>query len=715
MGIKVIDSINFIPMSLSKMPKTFGLNELKKGYFPHFFNTPDNQNYIGDYPTANFYGTDFMSVEENVKFLEWHEGQKYKTFNLQTELEEYCRSDVDILLKSCLKFRELFMLITTHSDCENGIDSFINSLTMPSVCHEVYRKLFMPSDSIALIPAFGYQNPEASSFKAILWLKYVSIKNNIYIIHSRNGSEKKIMSFKLDGWHEDSSTAYEFHGCVFHGCPKCCNESTFNALKNEKMSQTYMKHLRRMEIIKQNVSNVVEIWECEYAELIETDGLMKQICANETDLKPPLKPRDALAGGRTNAIVLHYEGVADYVDFTSLYPYIQKYGIFPIGHPTIITENFDACIENYFGLVFCRILPPRNLYHPVLPYHANGKLLFPLCALCARLSEQQKCEHDESERCLEGTWVSLEIKTALNNGYQIKKVFEIWHWTETEQYNPITKSGGLFTSYVNCMLKIKQEASGFPSWVQSEEAKDRYVVDYYDKEGIQLDKTNIKPNSGLKALSKLLLNSQWGRYAMQTLKTVCKFVSTYQDLIEYFNNNQYEVKNFFFPNEDTAMILYQDNKEMHWGSNQMLGDRVLYIDTDSIIFKRNPLYSPKLGDFLGEFTNEIDPDEGNHIIEFVSAGPKNYSYKLDTGITHSKVKGFSLNFKASKKIDFDRIKQIVCNMREENILIDQSTIVRNKQNWTLKTKSTAKIYRMVFEKNHMPRSFHITLWISIIN
>ena len=238
MGIKVIDSINFIPMSLSKMPKTFGLNELKKGYFPHFFNTPDNQNYIGDYPTANFYGTDFMSVEENVKFLEWHEGQKYKTFNLQTELEEYCRSDVDILLKSCLKFRELFMLITTHSDCENGIDSFINSLTMPSVCHEVYRKLFMPSDSIALIPAFGYQNPEASSFKAILWLKYVSIKNNIYIIHSRNGSEKKIMSFKLDGWHEDSSTAYEFHGCVFHGCPKCCNESTFNALKNEKMSQT---------------------------------------------------------------------------------------------------------------------------------------------------------------------------------------------------------------------------------------------------------------------------------------------------------------------------------------------------------------------------------------------------------------------------------------------------------------------------------------------
>ncbi len=90
-----------------------------------------------------------MSVEENAKFLEWHERQKFITFNLQRELEEYCRSDVDIPLISCLKFRELFMLITKDVDNENGIDPFINSLTMPSVCHELYRKLFMPVDSIA--------------------------------------------------------------------------------------------------------------------------------------------------------------------------------------------------------------------------------------------------------------------------------------------------------------------------------------------------------------------------------------------------------------------------------------------------------------------------------------------------------------------------------------------------------------------------------------
>ncbi len=73
--------------------------------------------------------------------------------------------------------------------------------------------------------------------------------------------------------------------------------------------------------------------------------------------------------------MLYYEGAADYIYFTSLYPYIQKYGKFPIGHPERITENFEQ-VENYFGLVYCRIIPPRKLYHPVLPYHAKGKLFF---------------------------------------------------------------------------------------------------------------------------------------------------------------------------------------------------------------------------------------------------------------------------------------------------------------------------------------------------
>lgn len=44
--IRSFDSINFIPMALDKMPKTFGFKEMAKGYFPHLINTKENQTVV---------------------------------------------------------------------------------------------------------------------------------------------------------------------------------------------------------------------------------------------------------------------------------------------------------------------------------------------------------------------------------------------------------------------------------------------------------------------------------------------------------------------------------------------------------------------------------------------------------------------------------------------------------------------------------------------
>lgn len=58
----------------------------------------------------------------------------------------------------------------------------------------------------------------------------------------------------------------------------------------------------------------------------------------------PLTPRDALFGGRTNALKLYHKCQQDeqikYIDYTSLYPNVHKYGVYPTGHPEILTENF---------------------------------------------------------------------------------------------------------------------------------------------------------------------------------------------------------------------------------------------------------------------------------------------------------------------------------------------------------------------------------------
>ena len=48
--LKFIDSLCFLPMPLASFSSTFNLTELKKGFFPHLFNTPDHQQYVGRIP-----------------------------------------------------------------------------------------------------------------------------------------------------------------------------------------------------------------------------------------------------------------------------------------------------------------------------------------------------------------------------------------------------------------------------------------------------------------------------------------------------------------------------------------------------------------------------------------------------------------------------------------------------------------------------------------
>jgi hypothetical protein len=57
---RFIDSLSFTLCALRDFPKTFDLAELTKGHFPHKFNKPENQNYIGSYPEPEYYGYESM-------------------------------------------------------------------------------------------------------------------------------------------------------------------------------------------------------------------------------------------------------------------------------------------------------------------------------------------------------------------------------------------------------------------------------------------------------------------------------------------------------------------------------------------------------------------------------------------------------------------------------------------------------------------------------
>lgn len=349
---------------------------------------------------------------------------------------------------------------------------------------------------------------EVHSQKAIQWLEYICLEYGIRIQHAKRGGEKKIFiggkCYKLDGYYYDRKTEtrniYEFLGCYWHGCPKCYSpEEICKKDRNKKtMKALYDKTMERLEIIKDYFENktseasgsirsvkIHTIWECEFDQ------------QKYPEVDPHLKPidkRDAFYGGRTETIQL-YNNLPNlkgkYVDYCSLYPAVNKYCKYPIGHPITYT-NVDVdeycqslSYENtggfasevsgkkssfqespgvrskYFGIMKCKILLPRGLYHPVLPYKQltcdnTHKLLFGLCRTCmnkisvkcthfesknfetkydkahvikhckeCRNMKNTKCKHSDEERALVGTWPTIEVDKAIEKGYKLREIYEL--------------------------------------------------------------------------------------------------------------------------------------------------------------------------------------------------------------------------------------------------------------------------------------------------
>ena len=125
--------------------------------------------------------------------------------------------------------------------------------------------------------------------------------------------------------------------------------------------------------------------------------------------------------------------------------------------------------------------------------------MFPLCSACADAMNQDDCTHSDEERCIVGTWILDEVRKAVGVGYRLEDVYEFWEYEVT----CFDKEGGLLAEYVNMFLTLKQESSGYPSWVQSEENKGKYIEDYRRAEGIALDKASISKNAGQPTLAKL--------------------------------------------------------------------------------------------------------------------------------------------------------------------------------------------------------------------
>ena len=136
LSITFIDAMKFMKMSLKDLPKAMGLDGdasngpiLQKGSFPHVLNTPENRNLKCSWPPLSMYDMSKMGDNERKEFIKWHAVQQGRILDLRKELIKYCRCDVQILRLACMKFRRLFMDITTVKNSKGVIISQIDPFT----------------------------------------------------------------------------------------------------------------------------------------------------------------------------------------------------------------------------------------------------------------------------------------------------------------------------------------------------------------------------------------------------------------------------------------------------------------------------------------------------------------------------------------------------------------------------------------------------------
>ncbi|XP_032676810.1 uncharacterized protein LOC116846712 [Odontomachus brunneus] len=411
---------------------------------------------------------------------------------------------------------------------------------------------------------------------------------------------------------------------------------------------------------------VTEKWECIFDRELRKNREIREFVENHPMLRNnPFEPREAFYGGRTENIVTRYEVTGTekirYVDVCSLYPYVLKTGAFPLGHPDIyvgeeccalIRAGLDFNFDAVEGLVRCRVLAPRDLFHPVLPYRVNGKLLFAFCRSCCETFSQAACTHDDpADREFEGAWV-------------------------------------------------RQEASGWPNECANDEGgKERYLREYEIVEG--LNRANISPNPGLRSVAKLCLNSFWGKFGQRSNLPNTEIVRTWESFTALLTSPEHEIINVLPVNDEVIYVSWRMRREAVTPSPltsvaiaayttalarlklysylEKLDRRVLYHDTDSCIYLSTgdpDEYEPRTGNFLGDMTNELEISHGpgSYIETFVSTGLKFYAYvRTGKGCAREicKVKGITLNFENSRVLNFSSIKALL--LAEEKLKRGEET------------------------------------------
>ena len=122
-----------------------------------------------------------------------------------------------------------------------------------------YQKAFYPKHS--------------ASKESIRWLKYVEKNWKIPIAHamSGHGGERWIENRPVDGYNHVRKLVLQYHGCHWHGCPKCFRDrNTVIERCGRTREELYQATKRKAAYLRKKGYKVIECWACEWLNTTES-------------------------------------------------------------------------------------------------------------------------------------------------------------------------------------------------------------------------------------------------------------------------------------------------------------------------------------------------------------------------------------------------------------------------------------------------------------
>jgi len=583
-----------IPGSVKNLAKDFGC-EHQKGDFPFMFNKLENYDYEGPIPDLKYFSLCTVKTEKQRQdLIDWHRDWQ-GPWNFKEQLISYCRNDVEVSCEIAKAYHDVWM--------EKGVAP---------------------------------------------WLK----PTGAGVVHNYMG----LQAFKQ---------------LVYENDPPDISDK-----------EEYADWLQRMTFEKWWA--VLKPYEHFFAH--------KALRGGRTEVKQPyfkLTDEEYAAGKR----IL-------YVDVCSMYPYQQIAHEFPVGTPVVhvwtrkyvpckIHPNTVGCeicpstirhdntietifhrhqpesIVGWFGIVCVTLIPPEKMLHPVLvSYNETSK------KCVATLSPEDHVE------IFIGT---ASLFTCLANGYKLETVHCYHEYAKGNFWKEPT-----LQLYLDKMMNSKEAPE---SCHDKEEFVAKWSDIYGDDFGELIRKSWPKWGkfNAKKFVAKIIINSVWGKQAQRAImpKTyIYDFKTQLPEIQGYFKNcvdgerthknaqplsdskimytsidptAPPDLHNQYLP---TGLMVPEYGRLQLWNQMNLLGDRVLYCDTDSIIYVSVPgEYDVPIGDMIGDWEIEDICTKHEGIREFVAWGPKSYGMKCGDGYTTVKAKGVSLKRSTELLFNFNVMKE----------------------------------------------------------